>query len=310
MSTRPAREFAVLVLAVLCAAFWRGPTAMAQDEPVPPMPAEEARADAESPKPEEVKVLTIEDMLRVEIERLQAENQSLREKLARAQLDGSQAARERDELRQFLADHQQLGENFEKYQGMLALKEDEARRQRAEEYREKLRQRDEERKARIEAAKAERDLRDQRQADIRKYERGGFYHVGNDVFVSAMAYLYKKENVPDTSYRFAPLIRFDGTFFFTRYWQIDYDEEIDYTTMTISGSVLNASPESRNIGVAITFYDQYGNQVGGKSVEIENARKDAPYPFTATLDMALDRPFRSYRIIVLYADPVDSAPKE
>ena len=43
-------------------------------------------------------------------------------------------------------------------------------------------------------------------------------------------------------------------------------------------------------------------QVGGQIVQINNARKDVPYPFTATVSMALNRPFASSSVYVLYAD--------
>jgi hypothetical protein len=75
--------------------------------------------------------------------------------------------------------------------------------------------------------------------------------------------------------------------------------------MTISGSVLNAAPEARNIGVAITFFDESGNQVGSEIVQINNARPDVPYPFTSTVQMALCRAFSSSSTYVLYADPVE-----
>ena len=43
--------------------------------------------------------------------------------------------------------------------------------------------------------------------------------------------------------------------------------------------------------------------MGGEIVQVNNARPDVPYPFTATLEMALDRPFSSSSTNVLYADP-------
>jgi hypothetical protein len=78
--------------------------------------------------------------------------------------------------------------------------------------------------------------------------------------------------------------------------------DIDFSKMTISGSVLNASDELRNIGVAITFFDEFGNQVGHEMVQIRNARPDVPYPFTSVIDMALNREFDSVSTYVLYAD--------
>ena len=79
---------------------------------------------------------------------------------------------------------------------------------------------------------------------------------------------------------------------------------IDFSRLTISGSVLNASDEPRHVGVAITFFDEYGNQVGSEIVQINNARPDVPYPFTSKLEMALDRPFSSSSTYVLYADAI------
>lgn len=318
MSTRGARTMSVSMMIVAGFAMLLAltATARAQDEPAPTA-ARQTGADAKAePKaeekpqpPAEIKVLTVEDMLRKQIEELRKENQTLREQLARAELDSAQAQRERDELQQYIDDHDQYGADFEKYQGMLEIAEREQRMQRAEEHREKLRQQEAERKERYEQAKAIRAAKQAEQDRLRRYERAGFYPVGKEVYVSAMAYQYKSEDVPDTSYRFAPLIRFDGSYFFTRYWQIDFDNKIDFTSMTFSGSVLNSADEPRNIGIAITFFDGNGNQVGGESIEIENARTDAPYPFTHTLDMALNRPFSSYRVIVLYSDPVTSDDK-
>ena len=78
--------------------------------------------------------------------------------------------------------------------------------------------------------------------------------------------------------------------------------------MTISGSILNAAEEVRNIGVAVAFFDENGTQVGGEIIQVNNARPDVPYPFTATIAMALNRAFTSASTYVLYADPVEVPP--
>jgi len=260
---------------------------------------------AEQAKPLAVRAMTVEDLLRAEITQLREEIQSLREALAQAQLTASSAARERDEIRQFLDEHEQLGERYEQYRAVVAVAERTARQQRAEEQRAKQEAQQAEARARMEHARALRDAQNAERDRMRRYERAGFYHVGQDVFVSAMAYMYKKEQVPDRTYRYFPRIRFDGSFFFTRSWYIDFDEEIDFSEMTISGSVVNASDVPRRMAVALTFFDRHGRQVGGETIEIDDARKDAPYPFTRTLNMALDGPFHSYRIVVLYADPIE-----
>ena len=54
------------------------------------------------------------------------------------------------------------------------------------------------------------------------------------------------------------------------------NSEIDYSQMTISGSVLNAAPNVRDIGVAFTFFDEHGNQVGAEIVQLKNARPNVP----------------------------------
>jgi hypothetical protein len=83
---------------------------------------------------------------------------------------------------------------------------------------------------------------------------------------------------------------------------------IDYSRMTISGSVLNAGTETRNIGIAVAFFDDFGNQVGGETILVNNARPDVPYPFTSELKMALNRPFTSSTVYTIHADPI--APPE
>ena len=82
--------------------------------------------------------------------------------------------------------------------------------------------------------------------------------------------------------------------------------QIDYSQMTISGSILNAADELRDIGVAITFFDDNGNQVGHEIVQIKNARPNVPYPFTSRIDMALNRAFTSTSTYVLFADPAET----
>ena len=59
-----------------------------------------------------------------------------------------------------------------------------------------------------------------------------------------------------------------------------------------------------SLGVAFTFFDENGNQVGAHIQEIRNARPNVPYPFTRKIDMALNRPFASHSTYVLYADTV------
>jgi hypothetical protein len=45
--------------------------------------------------------------------------------------------------------------------------------------------------------------------------------------------------------------------------------------------------------------------VGHETIQVANARPDVPYPFTAEVKMALNRPFDSSSAYVLYADPIE-----
>ena len=75
--------------------------------------------------------------------------------------------------------------------------------------------------------------------------------------------------------------------------------------MMVSGSVMSVSDQVRDIGIAVTFFDEAGTQVGSEIIQVNNARPEVPYPFTTTVAMALDRPFASTTTYVLYADPSD-----
>ncbi len=94
-----------------------------------------------------------------------------------------------------------------------------------------------------------------------------------------------------------------------RYLQPRRPDEIDFSAMTISGGVLNAFGQARNIAIAVTFFDEAGNQVGGDIIQVINAQPDVLYPFTSTIDMALDRPFALAHTYVLYAEkPTTTGP--
>jgi hypothetical protein len=240
------------------------------------------------------------EILLDEIGRLKQEIVRVRAELAAEKLASANARREADELRRFIEDHEQLGADFTRYRAVKEVAEREAAQRRSAD----LQARREEERARRIAARAaaaaeqtEEEIAAEREE---RYRRAGFAAIGLDVFVGRMAYSYP--------------IRDDGA----SGAYVDYDpfiglyyrpglatNELDYGRMTISGSVLNAAADVRNIGVAIAFFDESGNQVGGETIQISNARPDVPYPFTATIDMALDRPFDSSSVYVLYADPAE-----
>ncbi len=227
---------------------------------------------------------------------LEQEIQELREQLADARLDANESQRELDELNQFLRDHQEYGKSYEEYRAVKAAAEDEARRKQIAENR---RKRDEQKalqRAKFEEAQARKKARNAERDRLSSYSQAGFGSLGLDVWLGRSSYYY---GTKDSTVR----VKYDpdvGLFY-----RPDNRYVVDYSHMTISGSILNTSNQIRNIGVAIVFFDSNGAQVGGTTVQVNNARPEVPYPFTTQMDMALDRAFSSSTSYILYADPVE-----
>ncbi len=244
------------------------------------------------------------ELLLGEIDRLFEELTHVRRELAQVKLASLQSKRELDELLQFMRDRREYGQDFERYKAVRAVAEKEARQRQAEVNRQRREIEKAERRAGRQAARSQRAQQRAEAQRVERYRKSGFSPLGLDVFVGKMAFYYESDdNVPyrfDYQAGFGHYLRFypPHSFYPPR-------TQLDYSSMTISGSVLNAADEVRNMGIAIAFFDESGNQVGGETVQINNARSDVPYPFTATLEMALNRPFSSSSIYVLYADPAD-----
>ncbi len=281
-----ARTSAILVTALL------GGSAMSQAPPAPG--ATPAEPDTSTQRADRDPL----DVLLEEVDRLLDEVMQLRRELATAKLEAAKAHRELKELRQFIQDHHELGSDFQQYKGIREIADREARQREAEASRERWEAVKAARRARYQAARAERTQGRAEAQRVERYADAGFTPLGLDVFVGRMAFFYPSEDKVPYRYDYRP-----GFGRYQRFYP-PYSQ-IDYSTMTISGSVLNGSEEVRHIGIAITFFDESGNQVGGETVQVNNARPNVPYPFTATLDMALDRPFDSTTTYVLYADPAD-----
>jgi hypothetical protein len=291
-------------------------------------PGDSKPASAPSSPQADTKAVAVPDLSHSQIEalvdqlaRLQAEVAALRQQLAQTRMEADTATRELNEIRQFMLDHDAYGKDFEQYKSVKAIKEREAQLESARKARE---QREADKYQRRRAMEQQREQRDAQQAAataeeqrLARFRQGGFDHVGQDVFISRMGYQYRVKDVPDRDRVYVPSVwtptcdvfTTDNLFFFFRpVYRIEYDEEIDYTQMTFSGSVLNASGETRNIGVGIAFFSQAGDQIGGETIEIPLAAPDSPYPFTKTLAMADRSPFYTYRINVLYSEPVAAKP--
>ncbi|MHC5022618.1 MAG: FxLYD domain-containing protein [Planctomycetota bacterium] len=235
--------------------------------------------------------LTMRELI-AEVRALMTEVSELRQELAESRLRSEQAERELAELQMFIEDHAEFGRDFEQYRAVRAAAERDARRRAAEE----ARQRHEQEKARRDARRA--DLQAERSADraeaarLGRYGDAGFSPIGLDVFVGKMAYYYNtRQETRSVLENNRDLIVYPVS-----------QQVIDFSRMTISGSVINGSDEIRNIGVAVAFFDESGNQVGAETIQVNNARPDVPYPFTSTIEVALNRPFDTASVYVLYAD--------
>jgi hypothetical protein len=208
-----------------------------------------------------------------------------------------------DELRRFVEDHEQFGDDFASYRGVVV----ETQRLTSAQQAIKRQQKQFERNRRQEEARAKQKADAAAKKVIKeanqKMAKLGFSPIGNDVFLSKSAYAYPSQTVSDQKVYFQP----GPSGEMQPMTSIGSREEIDYTKMTISGSLLNGATITRNIGVAFVFRDQHGNQIGQETVIIENARPDVPYPFTGELVMASDQPFSSMTSWVLFADTAPPA---
>ena len=225
-----------------------------------------------------------------------AEVKSLQRELARLNLDYSGLDRELADLRQFILDHDTYGDDFRAYSKMV----EDARRKRRTELIEERQKRDADRKKQREEARQKLDAARGQKEMERLYDERGFASIGQDVYSGRAAFFYAPRDGEDgTTIQYRPnrLGRLQPV-------TVARDEELDYSNMTISGNLLNADSNIRSLGVAFTFFDENGNQVGAHIQEIRNARPNVPYPFTRKIDMALNRPFASHSTYVLYADTV------
>jgi len=241
------------------------------------------------------------DMLLQEIEDLQATVDALRAALAESKLEAAGWRRELEELRQFIRDSHELGRDFEQYKAIKATAQRDAQHRRLQEAREQRDVRQAQRTSRqreFMQRRAEQEAELQREQNFRD---AGFSPLGFDVFLSNTAFNYQTHDGINARFDWNPLTG--------RYLRVyPFSNRIDFSSMTVSGSVMNTADEIRDIGIAVTFFDEAGSQVGGEIIQVNNARPQVPYPFTATIVMALDRPFTSASTYVLYADASLSAP--
>ncbi len=273
-------------LAIVAAAILSAPTqAQTQEGP-----------ESELPTTAPAEPLDAIDLLLERIEELGATVDALRTALADSKLEAADKQRELDELRQFIEDHYEFGGGFEQYQAIKAITERDAQRRRLAEARQKHAARQTERRARQREFLARRAKREVELERVEGYRRAGFTPLGFDVYMSNAAFNYQTFDGMAARYDWNGL-----TGHFIRVYP--HGPRIDFSSMMVSGSVMSVSDQVRDIGIAVTFFDEAGTQVGSEIIQVNNARPEVPYPFTTTVAMALDRPFASTTTYVLYADP-------
>jgi hypothetical protein len=292
---------AMLLLAALPltpSALAQNDTEQADDQETDSAEETEAGQDetAEPERPRSPQNALIEQLLG-EIAEMRKEVTAMREQLATANLEADLARRELAELEQFIKDNREYGDDFAQYQAIKEIAERDERIRRQQEARARREEEMARRRAQRDMASAQEEAIAAEQAEMERYQRAGFEPLGLDVYLGRTGFFYHSEQQTSSRIEYEPLL---GTFL--EPVQTTY---IDYSEMTISGSVLNTSEEVRNLGVAIAFFDRRGNQVGAATVQINNARPKVPYPFTSLVKMALDEPFASSSSWVLYADPVE-----
>jgi len=255
----------------------------------------EAKTEAQPTSDDSSSLSPIDELIKW-YERAQERIQSLRAEAAQLRMELKQVSRERDELKQFIDDHDQYGSDFAKYtvfktqqaQADLAKKAAAAKAKREE----KKRRLQELRKRRMAShtngSKTGNPLSDR----VQLLQQAGYTPIGDSVLVGQMGYVYKTETQKE--YRYSP---------YFENWYLDENETVDYRHLTLSGSIIHAAEGTQDISFVIAFYDEHGGQIGQTTVRVDGARPGVPYPFTSEVVMAADEAFDNYTAWVLYAEP-------
>jgi len=249
------------------------------------------------------KTETLEELIE-QNQKLLQELQTLREEIAYLEMELKKVQRERDGLNQFMTDHDTYGTDYEQYIFFKeqAIKTEQARRAaQAKAEREAKRRRMQELREQRKQDKTVKTQEEKEELEVKKrfdqLRRAGYTQIGDSVFVGQMGYAYnttKKREI-----RYSPWLE--------RYY-LDEDEDIDYSTLRVSGSIVHAGDGDHNVAIAIAFFDSNDGQIGQTTIQIDGARSGVPYPFTSEITMAANRAFKSYNAWVLYIDPIVTLP--
>lgn len=273
------------------------------DEPEPPVPTDRDRRAVAMHALEEAGLAETSSrhVLYPALVDREVDLRALRNRVADMEIQLDQLRAQVIEMQAFVLDHDRYGSDFTQYQLVREEAQREARRREALERRarrELAQQQQQEARARQEA---ERQLGAPGKDLKKTLQTMNFGHLGQEVWRSRAAYHYAVVDRPGETVTYRPS-PFGGTRVVT-----EHEKELDWSEMTISGSLLNAAEATRNIGIAVAFFDEHGNQIGAETIVVKNARPGVPYPFTQTLDMAANKPFASDTAWVLFADPITTA---
>ncbi|MFW5653498.1 MAG: hypothetical protein ACOC0P_05585 [Planctomycetota bacterium] len=256
--------------------------------------------------------LTITELVE-RVRELEHENARLRMTNAELELRLAESQEQYENLESFITDHDTYGTAFEEYTLFRELREREmraraaadakarreaereARRQRALEARERHRREQSARRGGPTDVAGDPEAEAARREEVLR--RAGYTRVGEAVYVSEMGTSYRTEK--DREVRYSYLLKT---------WYVDEDEIVDFSDMTLSGTVIHAADDTHDLAVAIAFFNEGGGQIGETVVRVEGARSGVPYPFTSKIAMAADQPFDSYTAWVLYFDPTNQTP--
>ena len=129
---------------------------------------------------------------------------------------------------------------------MREAAEAEARRKLQDANRQRYEQEKQRRRDRMHQAREQRAMEREEALRVNRYRRAGFSPLGLDVLISKVGFHYRTEDGQRSELNYHPLVGFD-------YIPVE-NKSIDFSRMTISGSVLNATNEIRNIGIAIRYH--------------------------------------------------------
>ncbi len=269
-------------------------------------------ASSASAAPVEIEQEELNGLL-ADLRALQDEVDALRKETARLKLERDEATRRANELETFINDVDAYGDAWEKYAEYREARDREARQAALADAREAQAAREADRRA---AAAARREMQRERndaRREVRELRQAGFESIGGDIYMARMGFAYhirtELEEI-DGFRRYPFYTTYSGGFYRPYSFRLgrryyDVDAQLDYSRMTISGSVLNGTDQTRALIVGIRFFDEGGAQIGGTTVTFDRVPPRTPIPFTQALSMAANVPFSASQVYVVSSEAID-----